>query len=61
MFLSKLSGPVFIKLAETKFYLKSQVLVSNLRLFLVSNVLAIHIIVETKFNLKFGIKLKTGT
>ena len=32
-------GPVFIKLAETKFCLKSQVLVSNLRLFLVSNLL----------------------
>ena len=50
------SGPVFIKLAETKFCLKSQVLVSNLRLFLVSDLLAIHRIVETKFSLK----LKTG-
>ena len=54
------SGPVFIKLAETKFCLKSQVLVSNLRLFLVSNLLAIHKIVETKFSLRFGLKLKTG-
>ena len=32
-------GPVFIKLAETKFCLKSQVLVSNLRLVLVSDLL----------------------
>ena len=32
-------GPVFIKLAETKFSLKSQVLVSNLGLFLVSDLL----------------------
>ena len=53
-------GPVLIKLAETKFCLKSQVLVSNLRLFLVSNLLAIHKIVETKFILRFGLKLKTG-
>ena len=35
----------------------SQVLVSNLRLFLVSNLLAIHKIVETKFSLRFGLKL----
>ena len=54
-------GPVFLKLAETKFCLKSQVLVSNLRLFLVSNLLPIHKIVETKFSLRFGLKLKTGT
>ena len=43
------SGPVFIKLAETKFCLKSQVLVSNLTLS------------ENKFSLRFGLKLKTGT
>ena len=61
MFLSSNYGhrPVFIKLAETKFCLKSQVLVSNLRLFLVSDLLAIHKIVETKFSLRFGLKLKT--
>ena len=53
-------GPVFIKLAESKFCLKSQVLVSNLRLFLVSNLLAIHKIVETKSETKFGLKPKTG-
>ena len=53
-------GPVFIKLAETKFCLKFQVLVSNLRLFLVSDLLAIHKIVETKFSPRFGLKLKTG-
>ena len=53
--------PVFIKLAETKFCLKSHILVSNLRLFLVSNLLAIHKIVETNFSLRFGLKLKTGT
>ena len=46
------TGPVFIKLAETKFCLKSQVLVSNL--------LAVPKIVETKFSLRFGLKLKTG-
>ena len=54
-------GPVFIKLAETKFSLKSQVLVSNLRLFFGLRLVAIHKIVETKFSLRFGLRLKTST
>ena len=55
LYVERKPGPVFIKLVETKFCVKSQVLVSNLRLFLVSNLLAIHKIVETKFSLRFGL------
>ena len=40
--------PVFINNAETKFCLKSCVLVSSRRPFLISNYLALHKIVETK-------------
>ena len=47
-------GAVFIKLAEIKFCLKSET-AFGLKL------VAIHKIVETKFNLRFGLKLKTGT
>ena len=53
-------GPVFIKLAEIKISLKSQVLVSNLRPFLVSEWVGIHEIFETKFGLRIGLKVKTG-
>ena len=54
-------GPVFIKLAEIKISLKPQVLVSNLRPFLVSEWVGIHEILETKFGLRIGLKVKTGT
>ena len=44
---------VFIKLAETKIWFQSET-VFGLKL------VSIHKIVETKFSLRFGLKLKTG-
>ena len=51
----------FTKLTENEFCLKFQVLILSLSAFSISDYLAIHKIVKTKFCLKYDFKLETGT
>ena len=53
------AGPIFIKLAEAKNSLKSQLLVSNLRPFLISVSLLFIKYSRLVFGLSFGLKVET--